>query len=350
MRKRYQIFVSSTYEDLIEERKEAVQAILESDCFPAGMELFPASNKKQWEIIKKVIDDSDFYLLIIAGRYGSIGEDEDGKKISYTEMEFNYAKKQDKPIFALIHKNPDLLTAKRVERSKSGIDKLKKFKGDVTNSGTVMFWTNKDDLKSAVLKTLKDRLMDTGTINGEDRYRGWVKYTSEFNWMKERESVNTFIADAQKEIFITGNALNSLYQSVTLFQTLLKRGVVIKLVLLSDEGLEENCRQLGAGFKKMSNLISLTLSRLKTYQEKDLQKQLWVKQVKEPIWTNIIAKDIDQNNGVIGVNHLLPGVATEDCLYVEFTKENKFYNTYKSYMNDIWERGSLVDFDKIEKE
>jgi len=47
------------------------------------MELFPASNKKQWTIIKRVIDDSDFYLLIIAGRYGSLGIDDDGNNVIY---------------------------------------------------------------------------------------------------------------------------------------------------------------------------------------------------------------------------------------------------------------------------
>ena len=63
---KYQVFVSSTYVDLIEERKEITQAILEANCIPAGMELFPASNKSQWDFIKKVIYDSDFYLVILA--------------------------------------------------------------------------------------------------------------------------------------------------------------------------------------------------------------------------------------------------------------------------------------------
>ena len=81
MEKRYQVFVSSTYEDLIEERKNVSQALLECNCIPAGMELFPASNKKSWDIIKKVIDESDYYLLIIAGKYGSLGESDDGKKV-----------------------------------------------------------------------------------------------------------------------------------------------------------------------------------------------------------------------------------------------------------------------------
>ena len=53
MQVKYQVFVSSTYEDLIDERKEVTQAILEANCIPAGMELFPASNKSQWEFIKR---------------------------------------------------------------------------------------------------------------------------------------------------------------------------------------------------------------------------------------------------------------------------------------------------------
>ena len=68
--KRYQVFVSSTYDDLQDERKEVMQALLELDCIPAGMELFPASSEDQWSLIKRVIDDCDYYILII-GSYAS---------------------------------------------------------------------------------------------------------------------------------------------------------------------------------------------------------------------------------------------------------------------------------------
>ena len=50
MEKRYQVFVSSTYADLQEERKTVMQALLELDCIPAGMELFPAANEDQWTL------------------------------------------------------------------------------------------------------------------------------------------------------------------------------------------------------------------------------------------------------------------------------------------------------------
>ncbi len=72
--RRYQVFVSSTFEDLIEERREVTQALLELDCIPSGMELFPAADNDQWTLIKKVIDDCDYYVMISAGRYGSVGQ------------------------------------------------------------------------------------------------------------------------------------------------------------------------------------------------------------------------------------------------------------------------------------
>ena len=74
MKKKYQVFVSSTYLDLKEERMMITQALLESDCIPAGMELFSVSGKRTWDVIKNVIDDSDYYLLVLAGKYGSLGQ------------------------------------------------------------------------------------------------------------------------------------------------------------------------------------------------------------------------------------------------------------------------------------
>jgi len=74
MERRYQVFVSSTFWDLKDERREVMQALLQSDCIPAGMELFPASDEESWELIRSVIDDCDYYIVIVAGRYGTIDE------------------------------------------------------------------------------------------------------------------------------------------------------------------------------------------------------------------------------------------------------------------------------------
>ena len=150
IKKRYQAFISSTYEDLKEERKNVIQAILENDCFPSGMELFAASNKKQWDIIKSTIDECDFYIVIIAGRYGSIGTDEQGNKVSYTEMEFDYALKSGKPIIALLYDNIDNLPKSKCEQTKNKSAKLKAFRLKAMNGRMIRYWSNKDNLKSEV--------------------------------------------------------------------------------------------------------------------------------------------------------------------------------------------------------
>src|SRR4051794_20465152 len=83
MDKRYQVFVSSTYTDLPDARQAVLMTLLTMDCVPAGMEMFGAVDEEQFEFIKRVIDDSDYYVLIIGGRYGT--EALDGR--SYTEKE-----------------------------------------------------------------------------------------------------------------------------------------------------------------------------------------------------------------------------------------------------------------------
>ncbi|MEM9043886.1 MAG: DUF4062 domain-containing protein, partial [Pseudomonadota bacterium] len=72
MEKRYQVFISSTLKDLENARQEVSTALLRAHCFPASMELFPAADEEQFEFIKQVIQQSDYYIIISAGRYGSI--------------------------------------------------------------------------------------------------------------------------------------------------------------------------------------------------------------------------------------------------------------------------------------
>ncbi len=99
MKRKLQVFISSTYSDLQEERQAAVSAILKAGHIPAGMELFTAGDRSQMATIKEWIDESDVYMLILGGRYGSI---EKTSGISYTELEYDYAQEQGKPAFAVV--------------------------------------------------------------------------------------------------------------------------------------------------------------------------------------------------------------------------------------------------------
>ncbi|MEA4920618.1 MAG: DUF4062 domain-containing protein [Clostridiaceae bacterium] len=163
MDKRFQIFISSTYEDLQDERKEVMQALLELDCIPAGMELFPASNEDQWTLIKKVIDDCDYYLLIVGGRYGSTND----KGISYTQMEFEYALDSGKPIISFLPKDPGNIPSSKCDSTESGKKKLEAFK-KLAQKKLVKYWSSPQDLGSMVSRSVIKLIKEFPAV-------GWIK-------------------------------------------------------------------------------------------------------------------------------------------------------------------------------
>ena len=163
MEKRFQVFVSSTYEDLQKERQEVMHALLELNCMPSGMELFPAANEDQWSVIKRVIDDCDYYLIIIGGRYGSLGPE--GQ--SYTEMEYRYAVDSGKPCLAFIHVDPESLPVRKTEKTEAGQKKLEDFRAMVKQR-LCKTWDKPADLVSVVSLSLI-RLM------GDEPATGWVR-------------------------------------------------------------------------------------------------------------------------------------------------------------------------------
>lgn len=138
----YRVFVSSTFEDLKEERKAVTQALLEMECFPAGMELFQASDDSQWELIKKVIDSCDYYIIIVAGCYGTVHKDFNK---SYTQMEFEYAVQAGIPILGFIHKNIDGLPANKID----DIKRVKEFI-EILKTRPVRFWSDAKELSGMV--------------------------------------------------------------------------------------------------------------------------------------------------------------------------------------------------------
>lgn len=167
MDKRYQVFISSTFADLEEERKSVMEAIVELDCFPAGMEMFPASNMEQFEYIKSVINDSDYYIIIVAGRYGSIADD----GISYTEKEFDYAREQGIPILAFVKKDISSLPFNKSEQESDNRKKLDKFRAKVIDGRLAKFWDTSENLKYELHSSLAREMKINPRI-------GWIRADS----------------------------------------------------------------------------------------------------------------------------------------------------------------------------
>lgn len=159
---RYQVFISSTYDDLKEERMEVSKCLLDNKCIPVGMEQFPASNMSQWEYITKMIDQSDYCILILAGRYGSI-EEQSG--IGYTEKEYNYALEHNIPVLAFLYKDIDELPSKLIDDK----EKIVTFRKKVMDSNKLAkFYTSKDNLIAEVATSINQAIREIPAV-------GWVR-------------------------------------------------------------------------------------------------------------------------------------------------------------------------------
>ena len=194
MDKRFQVFVSSTYADLKEERQHVIQALMEVDCIPAGMELFPAADEEQWKFIKRVIDDCDYYLLIIGGRYGSTTDD----GISYTEKEFDYAVERGLKIVALIHDEPNNIPLGKSEQSPAMRNKLEDFKNKVRDGRLVKTWRSAEELPGLVVLSMTKTVKMYPAI-------GWVRANHVAN-----ESILQEINELRKENFELQNKLKDM--------------------------------------------------------------------------------------------------------------------------------------------
>lgn len=170
-KKKLQVFVSSTYSDLKEERQAAVEAILQAGHIPAGMELFAAGDESQMDVIKRWIDDSEVFLLILGGRYGSI---EPKSQKSYVHLEYEYAIEKGKTLFSVVIDEKYL--EKKVKKIGSTMiemdhpDKLREFRAKVL-SRIVKIWRDPRDIKVAILETMtnfSNRVDLTGWIRGKE--------------------------------------------------------------------------------------------------------------------------------------------------------------------------------------
>jgi hypothetical protein len=175
MDKRYQVFLSSTFLDLKEERIIVASNLRKAGYFVSCMEDFSASPDEVWEVIKNRIDESDYYVLFLAGKYGTMFP---GEKISYTEKEYRYANEREdpcnkprKPCISLIIDDIGKLARDKTETEPKLSKMLEKFSAFVkTTNSSFARWQTKEELVGGVL---------TGLINTERKFpsSGWVRGT-----------------------------------------------------------------------------------------------------------------------------------------------------------------------------
>ncbi len=205
--KKLQVFISSTYSDLLEERQACVETILQAGHIPAGMELFAAGSETQLDTIKRWIDASDVYMLLLGGRYGSM---DPKTKLAYTEVEYRYALEKKKPVFAVVMSD-GFLDAKIAQVGRSvfeqdNVDKYRKFKKLVL-SKIVKFFDSLDGIKLAIFQSMIE-------IDSRYNLEGWVKGSEVVDVKPLISQISVLTqenADLKKEI--TGLRKNGIKQS-----------------------------------------------------------------------------------------------------------------------------------------
>ena len=141
--RKYQVFISSTFTDLRDERRSIMEVILAMGHIPAGMELFSAGNQEQWELIKERIEECDYYIVVIAQRYGSVTNE----GISYTRKEYEFARSIGIPLAGFIL-HPDVAKLWPMHKcDPENATKLDEFKR-LIQSLPIEYWTDAGDLKA----------------------------------------------------------------------------------------------------------------------------------------------------------------------------------------------------------
>lgn len=148
--KRYQVFISSTFEDLKVERRAVQDVVISTGDFPVQMETFPAADEDQFEFIKSLIDQCDYYVLIIAGRYGTVA----GDGLSYTHKEFRYAVSKGVPVLVMLHGNRGGIARDNSEGTEAGKKLLDDFIAEAENGRLRKTWESQEGLKLAVREAL----------------------------------------------------------------------------------------------------------------------------------------------------------------------------------------------------
>lgn len=163
MSKKFQVFVSSTYQDLRDERDQVIKAILEMGHIPVGMEMFSAADDEQWQIIARQIDEIDYYVIVVAHRYGSVTLE----GVGYTEKEFDYAVAKGVPILGFVIDDTAPWPNDRSEDDAKSQKRLAAFKKKIKGR-LIQFWKTKEDLHGRVSISLMK------TITAHPR-TGWVR-------------------------------------------------------------------------------------------------------------------------------------------------------------------------------
>lgn len=342
--KKYQVFISSTYEDLKEERDAVIKTILTLNHIPIGMETFNAGDDEQWKVIERTIDSSDYYVLILGLRYGSTTDD----GISYTEKEYDYAVSKKIPIITLLRDESAPSTPFQRENDVNKMVKLKEFREKVSHK-MAKFWKSTHELTTHLSTALTSEIREHPGV-------GWIKteYPPEliknlFEWKisyifrlraeKNQDSDPRLMIPGVKELDGIAFGLKTFRDAHTAdIENCLNNGIRIRLLIMDPELPFVKQRELEE--KEVEGQISASISHLLT----------WAKELKKKTKGNISIKYYNSMtldfywriDDVLYVGPYLFGRASQATLTYKYEKGGLGYKEYTEYFESLWDDKSLT--------
>ena len=144
------VFISSTFADFYEERKLISDYLNTVQCDVNAIDIQPASNTNVASRIKQGIENSDFIILLIGNRYGSILPKMTGsEEKSITHWEYELAIELNKPI--CVYFNPKSQFYDDIDIKKARLDN---FKEDLESKHNPGYFYSKEELLNKLPSTM----------------------------------------------------------------------------------------------------------------------------------------------------------------------------------------------------
>jgi len=317
------------------------------------MELFTAGDEAQMNVIKRWIEESDVFMLILGGRYGSI---EPKSQKSYIQLEYEYAVELKKPCFAVVI--DDEYLEKKIKKHGTKVyeaenqNKLREFRALVL-ARMVRFWKDTKDIELAIHQKLTE-------YNNDPDLVGWVRSNevipdSEFSIEHISRSKITFLkdfppayqSDMEKatELWLVGITLReAIHKNLPRIKKILNKEVgCVKVLLVHPDGpalkmaafREYAYADSRPEYKSIDIKSSLsTFGNLKTEHPGKLE----VRTIEHPLSHGIIAIDPETTTGILYIASYTFKV--KDGAKPKFVLSSEAGYWYKHYVDELkttWE-------------
>lgn len=191
--KRYQVYIASSYNDVVNERLKVENSLLSSGFFP--WEFSERRTSLNTAKSRQQMDESDYVIFVLSGRYGDLS----ASGISYLHLDFLYAANKNKTIISLVDAHPERKLREEQETDEDLIKKLIAFKGVLKRESDYFHqYTNILDLERACKSLLTSAISEKPAL-------GWVRPQpqDEKSMSNEVQRLRTKVNELEKQLAAT---------------------------------------------------------------------------------------------------------------------------------------------------